>query len=137
MKKALRVLTFVGLPFFIFSIMWFVWEVLIIGTPTYQDKVIEQKFATADSIKREIDRKQVIIDSMNIKVALGFKFLDSNRHYYNKAMEYKMKRDEMEILYLRTENDAYRIKGNRYGDLAYKYGMTANRWNDSLQLNAK
>lgn len=119
--------------------LWFLWELLTCDTPppaTQADTLSVPVMATRDTVatvKPEAPKPS----NMMAKLENQLRYLDSNRYYYHKAMAYKEKRDEMEILYLRTEVDIYRIKGNRYADLAHKYGRKANAWNDSLQKNAQ
>ena len=51
-----------------------------------------------------------------VKYGDSFDSTDSLIHFFAKEMDAKQKRDENEILYLRTGNDKYRIIGNRYVD---------------------
>lgn len=70
----------------------------------------------AEQIKPDMPARNTVASKAEQK-------FDSALYYLEKQIHFKSKRDAAEILYIRTEDDKYRIEGNRYVDSSHAYAM--------------
>lgn len=76
--------------------------------------IVDQNKLKLKALEAKNDSMDIFIEKTQLK-------LDKTMEYTFKKIEFKNKRDECEIKYLKTSNEKYYHEGNRYVDSCWKY----------------